>query len=146
MKSEFEEIVLEDTKQFKELFKRYKNKKLEDEEISQFEGTAIYPKRKTERKERDKKIKTEHQWNLGQHLSESKHIIDNWISVDSKKIFPQIKPQAQMALFVNALFVNSIRDLMEKQYKFYTHSLEISLKVKRIPTTWHESFYSQVFN
>ena len=116
------------------------------EEISKFEGTAIYPKRKTERKERDKKIKTEHQWNLGQHLSESKHIIDNWISVDSKKIFPQIKPQAQMALFVNALFVNSIRDLMEKQYKFYTHSLEISLKVKRIPTTWHESFYSQVFN
>lgn len=30
MKSEFEEIVPEDTKQFKELFKRYKNKKLED--------------------------------------------------------------------------------------------------------------------
>lgn len=30
MKSEFEEIVQEDTKQFKELFKRYKNKKLED--------------------------------------------------------------------------------------------------------------------
>ena len=28
----------------------------------------IYPKWKTERKERDKKIKTEHQWNLG-HLS-----------------------------------------------------------------------------
>ena len=30
MKSEFEDIVPEDTKQFKELFKRYKNKKLED--------------------------------------------------------------------------------------------------------------------
>lgn len=30
MKSEFEEIVPEDIKQFKELFKRYKNKKLED--------------------------------------------------------------------------------------------------------------------
>lgn len=30
MKSEFEQIVPEDVRQFKELFKRYKNKKLED--------------------------------------------------------------------------------------------------------------------
>lgn len=30
MKSEFEQIVPEDTKQFKELFKRYRDKKLED--------------------------------------------------------------------------------------------------------------------
>ena len=30
MKSDFEQLLPEDTKQFKELFKRYKNKKLED--------------------------------------------------------------------------------------------------------------------
>lgn len=42
MKSEFEKLFPEDTKQFKELFKRYKNKKVEDmQELYSISTTAL---------------------------------------------------------------------------------------------------------
>ena len=42
MKSEFEQILPEDTKQFKDLFKRYKNKKLENlEELYEISTMAL---------------------------------------------------------------------------------------------------------
>ena len=42
MKSEFEMIVPEDTRQFKELFKRYRDKKLEDlNELYEISTTAL---------------------------------------------------------------------------------------------------------
>lgn len=42
MKSEFEEMLPEDIKQFKDLFRRYKNKKLEDlEELNSIATTAL---------------------------------------------------------------------------------------------------------
>ena len=42
MRSEFENIVPEDTKQFKELFKRYRDKKLEDlDELYYISNTAL---------------------------------------------------------------------------------------------------------